>query len=409
MTTLDRPVATAQHDRRAARGFWIVAAVSFLYLFAVSAPSPLYGIYAARWHFSATTVTAVFGVYALTLIAAMVLIGSLSDALGRRPVIAAALVLQCATMVLFLLADGVGWLYAARLTQGCATGMVTAAVSAALVDLQPVRRPALAALVNSTVPAAGLATGALLSGALVRYAPAPTRLVYALLLAGFVALLLLLKLVPETVPRHRPARLGARVGVERPVRRAFLSALPVLVAVWSLSGLYMSLGPSLALTLAHSGSALLGGAVICLLCGCGCITALLLHGWPPRRTMQAGCVLLGTGVLITVLAVAGTAPALLYLGTAVAGCGFGAGFLGSFRTLSGLALPEHRSALLAAIYIVAYLSFSVPSVAAGVLATRFGLEPTAIGYGLAVAALAWVALPATARHCHRVGDGPTRP
>jgi MFS family permease len=387
---------------RTARAFWVVAAVSFLYLFAVSAPSPLYGVYAAQWHFSPVTLTAVFGVYALTLIAAMLLTGSLSDAVGRRPVITAALGVQCATMLLFLFAENVGWLYAARLTQGVATGMVTAAVSAALVDLQPARRPGLAALVNATVPAAGLAAGALASGALVRYAPAPTRLVYVLLLAGFVALLLLVRtLVPETVAQRHKARLGSRVGVERPVRRAFLVTVPVLVAVWALGGLYLSLGPSLALTMERSRNALLGGFVIFLLCGFGCVTGIILHSWPPRRAMLLGCALLGTGVLVTVLSVAATVPALLYLGTAVSGCGFGAGFLGTFRTLSGLALPEHRSELIAAIYIVAYLSFSVPSVVAGALTARVGLANVAIGYGLVVAALAWVALPATARHCYR--------
>jgi len=207
--------------------------------------------------------------------------------------------------------------------------------------------------------------------------------------------------VPETVTQHHRARMGSRVGVERPVRRAFLVTVPVLVAVWSLSGLYLSLGPSLALTMEHSRNALLGGGIIFLLCGSGCLTGIVLHGWPPRRAMLVGCVLLGTGVLVTVVSVAATVPALLYLGTAVSGCGFGAGFLGSFRTLSGLAVPERRSELIAAIYVVAYLSFSIPSVIAGVLTARVGLNGTAIGYGLVVAALAWIALPATARHCHR--------
>jgi len=305
-------------------------------------------------------------------------------------------------MLLFLLASGVGWLYAARLVQGLATGMVTAAVSAALVDLQPRGRPGFAPLVNSSVPAAGLAVGALTTGILVQYAPAPTRLVYGLLLGGFAVLIvLLLALVPETVADRRRPSLGVRVGVEPAVRRAFLSVVPVLLAVWALGGLYLSLGPSLALTLEGSRNVLLGGGIVALLCACGCVTGLILHTTDPRRVMLIGCLLLGTGVLITVLAVATTTPALLFVGTAVSGCGFGAGFLGSFRTLSALAVPEHRSALIAVIYIVAYVSFSLPSVIAGVLTTHVGLTGTAIGYGLAVAALAFVAVPATARHCHR--------
>ena len=105
------------------------------------------------------------------------------------------------------------------------------------------------------------------------------------------------------------------------------------------------------------------------------------------------------------LATGGTARALCdlveSLGGVVAGCGFGLGFLGAFRTLAGLAMSERRSQLIATIYVVAYLSFSIPSVVAGVLATHIGLHDTAIGFGIAVAALALIALPATARHCRR--------
>jgi MFS family permease len=400
--TRTRSEGVASAEQNLGRAFWIVAAISFLYLFAASAPSPLYGVYAAKWHFSPITLTVVFGVYAITLLVTMLLAGSLSDAVGRRPVIMTALVVQSATMLLFLVADNVGWLYAARLTQGCATGLVTAAVSAALVDLQPSRRPGLAAVVNATVPPAGLAVGALVSGALVQYAPNPTRLVYWLLLGSFVVMILvLLTLVPETVPQRHVPKFGVEVGVERGLWRAFLATVPVLVACWALSGLYLSLGPSLVLTMEHSTNKLLGGSIVFILCGCGALAGVIAHAWPPRRAMSVGCTTLGIGVILTVLSVAQDVMALLYIGTVVAGCGFGLGFLGAFRTLAGLTMSEHRSELIATIYVVAYLSFSIPSVIVGVLSAHVGLHDTSIGFGIAVAALALIALPATARHCRR--------
>jgi MFS family permease len=389
-------------DRVSSRSFWIVGAISFLYLFAASAPSPLYGVYATRWHFSATTLTVVFGVYALSLLATLLVAGSVSDALGRRPVIFAALVVQLATMGLFLVANDVGWLYAARLAQGCATGLVTAAVSAALVDLQPSGRSGLAAVVNSTIPPAGLAVGALVSGALVQYAPDPTRLVYWLLLASFVVLaIVLLTLVPETVTERRPVSIRVRVGVEHAVMRAFLSVVPVLIAVWALSGLYLSLGPSLVSSMMHTDNTLIGGSIVFVLCGFGALAGVLLRGWAPRRGMQVGCTTLAVGVALTIIAITASIPALLFAGTAVAGCGYGVGFLGAFRTLVSLAKAERRSELIAAVYVVAYLSFSIPSIIAGIVVTHVGLSDTAIGYGVIVAALALAALPATARHCRR--------
>jgi MFS family permease len=401
--------ADGRAGNAARRGFWVVAAVSFLYLFSSSAPSPLYGLYAARWHFSPTTLTAIFAVYALALLATMLVAGSISDAIGRRPVILAALVVQAGAMVLFLAATSVGWLCAARIAQGCATGLVTAAVAATLVDLQPAGKPGFGPLVNVTVQPAGLAFGALLSGALVQYAPAPTRLVYGLLLAGFAAMLLVVAaLIPETVPVRRRPSLGTRIGIERPVLRAFLVTTPVIVALWALAGLYLSLGPSLVQTLVHSDNALVGGSIVGVLSGFAAISGIVVRNWLPCRSMLVGCAMLGTGVLVTVLAIWAISPVstdaatvLLYLGAAVSGCGFGVGFLGAFRSLVSLAKAERRSELIAAIYVVVYLSFSVPCIIAGLLTTHIGLNDTAIGYGLVVAALAWLALPTTGRHCRR--------
>ena len=73
-----------------AAAFWLVAGAWFLLLFAAAAPSPLYGVYQAQWRFSAITLTAVFGVYALGLLVALLVFGSVSDYLGRRRVISVA-------------------------------------------------------------------------------------------------------------------------------------------------------------------------------------------------------------------------------------------------------------------------------------------------------------------------------
>ena len=94
--------AGSQHEARTVAGFWVVALTLGLFLAAASAPSPLYGVYAARWHFSSTTLTAVFAVYAVALVGTLLVAGSLSDSIGRRPVIVAGLVLQAVSMGLFL-------------------------------------------------------------------------------------------------------------------------------------------------------------------------------------------------------------------------------------------------------------------------------------------------------------------
>lgn len=387
-------------------GLRVVTAVLGLFLFAAGAPTPLYGIYASRWGFSPAMLTVVFAVYVVALLVTLLVAGSVSDALGRRPVILAALAVQSLSMVAFLTADGLGWLFVARVGQGVATGLVTAAVAAALIDHQPSTRPGLGPLLNAVTPMVGLALGTLVAGVLVQYGPHPLRLVFAGMLAGFLLLAAATLRVPETVTERRPVDLRPRVGVEPAARATFWAAVPCIVAAWALGGLYLSLGPSLMMQLDRSANHLLGGATAFALCASGAVAGLLVRDWVPRRTMRTGCLLLITGLAVTITAIATDQVALLVIGSVVAGAGFGTSFLGAFRSVIAAANPARRGELVAALYVAAYLAFSVPAVVAGLLTARFGLRVTSMGYATVVAALAACSLSA-ARPRRRQAAGPT--
>jgi len=370
--------------------FWLLAVVLFALLFAAGAPSPLYVVYEARWDFSAIVLTAVFAVYALALLVALLVTGRLSDYLGRRPVLAAGLVFQVAAMVAFLLAEGVAMLFVARTLQGVATGIATAALSAWLLDLEPRERPGVGSVVAAVAPLAGLALGALASGFLVQYGPDPLRLVFWLLLGAYLLALLALPAI-EDVATRRPGWRGSlkpEVRVPPAARSLFAASAPVLVAAWALGGLYLSLGPSLAISLLGSESHVAGGLVIVALAGTGALVSALTHAVEPRLLVARASLALLVGIAITLVAVATGSTVLLYLGSTVAGAGFGPAFAGVFRSLAPLAPPEGRSGLVAAIYIVSYLAFSVPAVAAGVALTHYDLADTTYGYGAVLIALA---------------------
>jgi predicted MFS family arabinose efflux permease len=370
-------------------GFWVLGATLLTFMFAASAPSPLYVVYQATWGFSATTLTTVFAVYAVALLVALLTVGGLSDHLGRRPVLLAALAAEAVAMILFATASGVGWLVLARAVQGLATGAATGAISAGLVDLQPAGNPKLGSLVNSAAPTLGLAAGALGSGLLVQYAPAPTTLVFLLLLVLFALAAAAAWFLPDTAPR-RPGALASlrpQVHVPRPARRAFLLVTPSLVATWALGGLYLSLGPSLAAGPLHVHNHLVGGLVIGLLCLTGAIGSVLLREQPVNRVLLVGAAGLVLGVAAVLLAVAVTSLPLFLVGTVLAGFGFGVAFLGALRTVGGLVGASDRAGLFAALYVVSYLAFSVPAIAAGVAVTQVGLAPTAVGYGVVVVVL----------------------
>ena len=385
-----RPVG--QYHRRMAlpqtAGFWLVAGVLVLSLFAATAPSPLYRVYQHQLRFSALTLTAIFAVYSVAVLVTLLVFGSVSDYVGRRPVIVAALAFNMGGCALFLAAHSVGLLVAARVLQGVAVGAGIGALGAAMIDLQP-GGSSLASTGTSAGNFLGQSTGALCASLLAQYGPAPTHLIWWLLLGGLAAAAAGILAMAEPGTR-RPgvlASLRPRVGVPRQARVAFVVATPCLIAAWGLCGFYLSLGPSLAVQVIGSPNLVWGGLVIFLLTGVAAAAAVAGAGVPAGGAMLVGCLILFGGVAITFGAIAtGTAAAFL-AGTAVAGVGFGLAFLGAFEMVSALAPPAERAGLVAAIFIVNFLAFSIPAVIAGWAVTRYGLHRTALVYCAVVAAL----------------------
>jgi MFS family permease len=373
-----------------AAGFWLVAGVLFLLLFASAAASPLYSVYQAQWRFSATTLTAVFAVYVLVLLLTLLVFGSPSDYLGRRRVMAVALAAGTGACGLLLSAHGIGLLFAARALQGAAVGTATSAAGAALIDLQP-DRSGRAPVVTSAAVLLGLGVGGLGTSALVQYAPAPTHLVWWLLLGASAAAAVAVLAIPETELGRAGvlAALRPRVAVPRQARGTLAVALPVMISAPALNGFYLSLGPSLAAQVLRSPDLLWGGLVIFLVAGTGGAASIAFRPFSPPTAMLVGCLALFAGAVMTLAAIETTSAAVFLAGTAVAGAGVGTGFFaGAYRILTALASPGQRAGLVAAIWIVFYLAFSVPVVAAGVATTHFGLHQTAVIYSAALALLA---------------------
>ena len=373
-----------------AGSFWLLATLLALLSAASSAPSPLYAVYAARWHFSPITLTAIFGVYALALLAALLTTGRLSDHLGRQAVVLLALPLLLAGVLAFIVASSVAWLFAARILQGLGTGMAAGAISAWLVDLQPPDRPGLGSVVGSVAPISGLAAGTLGAGLLVQYGSDPLHLVFWVLLALFLLALAAMPFMPDVAER-KPGWLASmrpHIGVPRAARSLFAASMPSLIATWALSALYLSLGPELALSLLHSDSTLAGALVIVALMGPGALAAALLHAAEPRLLEIRSLFVLIVGVGITLLAVALGSAVGLYAGSVIAGIGYTPAFSAVFRGLVPLAPPDKRAELIASIYVVAYLAFSLPAIIAGVAVTHYSLRETTYVYGLVVMVLA---------------------
>jgi hypothetical protein len=362
------------------------------FLAASSAPTPLYHLYQQHLDFSAGMLTLIFGVYALSLLAALLTVGSLSDYLGRKPVIFAALILEMLAMLLFINESSVAWLIVARTLQGFATGMATAVLGAALLDTDREQGP----LINSLAPLLGMACGAMGCSLLVEFAPFPTQLIYWVLFGAMLLQALLVWRLPETVSpiAGALASLWPTLHVPAQARRALWIALPVDIAVWAMGGFYLSLAPSLVRAATGSTSNLIGGGLVAVLTVSG---ALMIYGLRHRaadKVLRLGAMLLALGVALILGAVHTASLPLFFVATLIAGSGFGAGFLGAVRSVVPLAQPHERAGLMSAFYVLSYLAFCIPSLLAGTLTRAFGLIATTDGYGASLIVLALSALMA---------------
>lgn len=374
--------------------FYLQASITILFIAGAVAPTPLYALYQARWGFSPITVTVIYGAYALAVLASLLVTGRLSDHLGRKPVLFAATLVHAATMGLFMAADGVGMLLVARILQGLATGTAVAAVGAGLLDLDVRRGP----IANALAPVLGTAAGSLGAGLVVQFLPAPMLTIYALYGAVFLGQAIATRFMPETVAPRAGAwgSLKPRFALPERIRRPMLVATPAIVAAWSLAGFYGSIGSMVVKRLVGSTAPVLGGLGLFVIAIAAAALVFATTTRSPREVMTLGTASLVVGVGTTLLAIPlGSVPVFL-LGALVAGIGFGGSFQGAVRSVVSLARPEERAGVLSILFVVAYLAMGLPAVLGGVrMVMGGGVYGTAFEYGVAVMALAAIALLGT--------------
>lgn len=377
-------VARPRLGRKAA--FALLASAALTLLASSSAPTPLYATYQAKWGFSDLTVTVIFGVYAVAVLASLLVFGSLSDHVGRRPLLLAALGSQVLVMLIFAFAGNLDVLLAARVLQGLATGAALGAIGAGLVDLHPTHGP----VANASALMAGTASGSLLSALFVQWLPAPTELVYLFLAVVFLVQALSVLLITETSARVPGARraLAPTLSLPPQVRPAVWVAAPSLVAVWTLAGFYASLGPSLAQMVAGDHSMILGGAALFLLAGSASATVLRFHRTEARRFALYGAIAIMVGSALLLWGVAVRSLPIFALGILPAGAGFGAGFQGGLRAIVAEAEPHQRAGVISVVYVISYLSMGLPAILAGALVVSSSLPQTAEELGAGVIILA---------------------
>jgi MFS family permease len=367
-----RPVEATPSTARHAAGSWIIGAVFLIQMAFASLPTPLYPLYQQRDGFAAFTITVIFAVYAVGVMASLIFLGHLSDWLGRRRMVAVSVVVAIVADLIFLISAAVPALIVARFVDGVAIGALTAAATTHYGELRATARPHEPRHRHGTVAGAinigGLAIGPLVGGVLAQYVAHPLVVPYAvfgvLLVAGLAALVF----VPETVDvRRRPYR-PQRVSVPGGTAAQFVAAGVGGAAGFAVLGLVNALGPGFMAGTLHEHSHLAAGAMVFGVMGASALSQLGLAGLVQRRQLQLGAALMTAGLAGLIGVGAGGTWLWLFVASAVlAGAGVGLMFRTAIVVAASLAGPDNRGEVLAGMFLFVYGGITVPVVAIGVV------------------------------------------
>lgn len=161
---------------------------------------PLYVLWASKFGFGPVTTTLVFIAYVIGVVGTLLVAGSLSDAIGRRPVLALALALTALSTLGFALANDLTILLISRVLSGAATGLITATATSSIAEIVPGRRTA--AVLATAANVGGLSLGTIAAGLFAQFVQAPTRTVFWCYLVVCAVASIAWLTVPETSDRR---------------------------------------------------------------------------------------------------------------------------------------------------------------------------------------------------------------
>lgn len=373
------------------------------YIFAVvmmgtTLPTPLYPTMSAAFGFGSAATTVLFAVYAVGVVAGLVIFGRLSDTLGRRPVLALALVLSVVSAVMFLVAglptDGSGvdatggsmaglvLMYAGRVLSGFAAGIFTGTGTVTVMENAPAGRATLAAAVATAANIGGLGLGVLVAGCVAAVVDAPLTWPFVAHAVMLAVAGLLLPGVRDRVERASGAgrgRLGGWLptpqvpGVPSSVRGLFVASVPGVVAGYTVCGVFSSLAPNFMSHELDIHSPAVIATVTAALFIASAIAQIALRGLPDRTLMVLGLVLLIVCALVVIVALAVDSLALLLVASVCGGVGQGLTFMTGMRAMTSRVEPGQRTAVTTSYFIIGYLALAVPAMLAGFLTVPMGL------------------------------------
>ena len=386
----DRRVGARAALRQSAQSYAAALVLTLLFMGA-TLPSPLYVIYRDELHFSQVMLTLVYAVYFAGAMATAFFLGRISDEIGRRVAIFAAVAISIGAALVFIFANSLEMLFVGRLLSGLALPLASGAGTAWIVELCEDR--CTAASLSAGAILAGLGLGALISGLLAEYSNEPLVFPFVALVSLALAAAVIVWLLPETV-KHRMRRWSAmalrpRIGVPRGIIGAFIAPAVTVFASFALLGFYSALAPSLLQRSLGMESHAVGGAVIFELYAAAVLVLALTHWLGARAAMLWGLSLLIPSLALLVVAFQSHSLPLLLIGAALGGGAAALGYRGSLQIVNQIAPDSRRAEVVSSYLMFCYAGVSLPVIGIGVLSA---IETPGLAEGIFAAVIAAIAV-----------------
>jgi MFS family permease len=371
---------------------WRTWSVLVLFALGTSLITPLIPIYQDRLGFGDTVVTLFLGCYVAALVPSMLTLGQLSDRIGRKAVLLAALATLAVAQVVLITEPDLTGLLVARAIQGLATGAFFGTCTACLDDAAPPGRTPFAAVLGSVSIRLGLGFGPGIGGVVAQYSDSPLRLPFELHRVAIALAAAVVVTLPETVRVRSRRPLTLRLEVPAAERAVFWRVLVPSGALFSLfDGVALSLIPVfLVRTLDVDNYAVVGAAGFLVLVS-GAVSQLIFPRLPPDRAISRGLAVAAAASVGVVLSSPTESAALALCAVSVTGAAAGLVFKGGVDLCTQIAPVADRGKLLSSYYVACYLGgFSVPLLVVGVLSDLVGLTAALAGLSaLAAVGTAW--------------------
>jgi len=356
--------------------------------------TPLYELYESNYGFSAFVLVLLYSVYVIGNLLALFFFGQLSDRIGRKPLVFAALGLAATSAAVFLIAENLVWLFLARVISGLAVGIGSGSATAWITEFTPAERRQRAAAVMTGFNFAGLAIGPLLSGVLVQYVPHPLRLPFAAYLGIVTIAAALAAAQPETITNRRKAIFKPRLGVPTDVRTAFVAPAAAGFAAMAVVGFYAALGPTVIRSNLHIANHALASAIVAELFVVSAALIVATRQVNGRKLMLLGLAATPVGLALLIFAERSGSLLILLVGTAVCGITGAFGYRGGLAVVNSLAPSERRAEIASAFFVCCFCGNALPIIGAGALTLATSPRVADLIFAVVIGAISAVAFVA---------------